>query len=165
MTTQRDSLMESVRAVQTQLLQLLEGMDYCLDWKSEPDSWSVRQLVYHLVDTPPGGLNGILRGFLDGTLSEYDLWADRDNLTPERLTYDLERVRMDLNQVFSGIEESLHRATDQDLVEKNVVVHLKSRGEEVRRNGLELIQRGFGGHWQSHLEQLKALRESLGVSS
>ena len=164
MTSDRDALLETVQSVQRRLLELLDGMDYCLDWKAEPDSWSVRQLVSHLLETPPGGLNGVLKGLLSGTLKEYDLWADLDNLTAERMEHDMERLRQDINQLFAEVANSLAEATDQDMLEKTVVVHNKSRGEDALRNGSELLQRGFGGHWEDHLKQVREIRESLGFS-
>ena len=45
----------NLHAARTQLLELLDGMDYCLDWKLEPSDWSARQVVYHLLESPPGG--------------------------------------------------------------------------------------------------------------
>ena len=164
MTSHRDSLLETVRSVQGRLLELLDGMDYCLDWKAEPDSWSIRQLVYHLLDTPPGGLNGVLKGLVSGTLKEYELWADRDNLTTERMEHDMERLLQDINQLFSEVIETLAAATDHDMLQKTVVVHNKTRGEDGVRNGSELLQRGFGGHWEDHLKQVREVRESLGFS-
>ena len=162
MTSPKESLSESARSVQTRLLELLDGMDYCLDWKTESDSWSVRQVVYHLLDTPPGGLNGVLKGLLSGELAEYELWADLDNITPGRMEHDIEEIRQDIDQTFSDLAVTLASATDQDLLEKIVVVHLKSRGEDVQRTADDLIRRGFEGHWEGHLGQLKELRESLG---
>ncbi len=84
MVSLRDASLENARAIRTELLHLLEGMDYCLDWKSDPSSWCTREVVYHLLDTPPGGIHSILQGTLSGELKEFDLWADRTNMTPER---------------------------------------------------------------------------------
>ena len=165
MTSPRDTLLELAKSVQTRLLELLDGMDYCLDWKSDADSWSVRQLVYHLLDTPPGGLNGVLDGLLSGTLKEYDLWADLDNITPERMEHDIEGIRRDIDRFFSELKSTLAASADQDLQEKTVVIHLKSRGELVQRSAGDLLQRGLGGHWKGHLEQLQELRESLGFTA
>ena len=162
MTSPKESLSELARSVQTRLMELLDGMDYCLDWKAQEDSWSVRQLVYHLLDTPSGGLNGVFKDVLSGGLTEYDLWADLDNITPQRMGHDIERVRQDIEQLFSDLALSLASATDQDLVGGTVVVHLKSRGEDVQRTADDLLRRALEGHWQGHLEQLQELRESLG---
>ena len=162
MTSQRDALSETATSTHNRLLALLDGMDYCLDWKAEADAWSVRQVVYHLLDTPPGGLGGVLQGLVDGTLTEYDLWADRDNMTPERMEHDLEQMREDINRAFAGLSATLSGCTDQDLLGKTVTVHFKSRNEDGSRNGSELLERGFGVHWEDHLNQLRQTRELLG---
>ena len=56
MASTLDSRMAAILDTQNRLLRLLEGMDYCLDWKPDPAEWSARQVIYHLLDTPPGGL-------------------------------------------------------------------------------------------------------------
>ena len=165
MTSQRDALSATATSVQTRLLGLLEGMDYCLDWKADADAWSVRQIIYHLLDTPPGGLSGVLQGVVDGTIKEYDLWADRDNLTPERMEHDLGQLQEDINRFFSGLSDTLGRSTDEDLLEKTVTVHMMSRGEDASRNGSELLERGFGFHWEDHLKQLQETRGLLGFDA
>ena len=44
--------------------------------------WSAREIVYHLVDTPPGG-NGLAgaNASWPGKSTEYEIWSDRTNLT------------------------------------------------------------------------------------
>ncbi len=163
MASSIDSHMAAIRDVQKRLVLLLEGLDYCLDWKPDPSAWSARQVVYHLLDTPPGGLASVVKGMISGGLTEYDLWADLDNMTPERQTYDLERVLQDINGFFSTMEEVLAAADGQDLAVKRAVVHNKSRGTDDERTAEEILNRGFGVHWAGHLEQLRELRESLGV--
>ena len=144
-------------------LLLLEGMDYCLDWKPDPSDWSARQIVYHLLDTPPGGLVSVVKGMISGDLTEYDLWADLDNMTPERQTFDLERVLQDINDFFSSMEQALAAVGGQDLALKRAVVQNKTRGTDDERTAVEILERGFGGHWAGHFEQLQELRDSLGV--
>ena len=158
-----DSRMAAILDTQNRLLRLLEGMDYCLDWKPDPSEWSARQVIYHLLDTPPGGLVSVVRGMISGDLTEYDLWADLDNMTPDRQTHDLERVRQDINEFFASMENVLAAADGQDLEEMRAVVHNKTRGTDDERTAAEILERGFGGHWAGHFEQLAGLRESLGV--
>ncbi|MCH7712972.1 MAG: DinB family protein [Chloroflexi bacterium] len=163
MASTLDSRMAAILDTQNRLLRLLEGMDYCLDWKPDPSEWSARQVIYHLLDTPPGGLVSVVRGMISGDLTEYDLWADLDNMTPDRQTHDLERVRQDINEFFSSMENVLAAADGQDLEEMRAVVHNKTRGTDDERTAAEILERGFGGHWAGHFEQLEGLRESLGV--
>ena len=163
MASTLDSRMAAILDTQNRLLRLLEGMDYCLDWKPDPSDWSARQVVYHLLDTPPGGLVSVVRGMISGDLTEYDLWADLDNMTPDRQTHDLERLRQDINEFFSSMENVLAAADGRDLADMRAVVHNKTRGTDDERTAAEILERGFGGHWAGHFEQLEELRESLGV--
>ena len=151
-----------IRDTQEKLLGLLEGMDYCLDWKPEASAWSARQVIYHLLDTPPGGLAAVVGGIISGEVSEYDLWSDLDNVTPDRQGHDLERVISEINGFFSSLNETLAAAGSQELISKTAVVHNKSRGTDDRRTAGEILERGFGNHWAGHLDQLRELRESLG---
>ena len=63
MTIQRDVYQQALRGIQSELLQVLDGMDYCLDWKPAPQDWSAREIIYHLLDTPPCGLPECCLGF------------------------------------------------------------------------------------------------------
>lgn len=163
MTSQKETHLEDVRSIQVELAQLLEGMDYCLDWKPDANTWSVREVVYHLLDTPPGGVGRVLRGTIAGTLEEYDLWADLSNMTPERQSYDMAQVRHDIDRFFQGLTEAVALAAEEDFERRSVLVHNKSRGTDEPRTVKMLLERGFARHWREHLIQLGGLRESLGI--
>ncbi|MBM3942167.1 MAG: hypothetical protein FJ316_04440 [SAR202 cluster bacterium] len=163
LTSQKNTHLSSVRRIQDELLQALEGMDYCLDWKPEPAAWSSREVIYHLLDTPPGGVHRVLMGLLTGQLTEYDLWADLINMTPQRAAYSMDQVRADLQRFFQGLEAAVGLAEEGDFEGKSILVHLKSRGRDETRTVQMIMERGFTRHWGEHLEQLKKLREALGV--
>jgi hypothetical protein len=163
MASRKENHLEKVQSVRDQLLRLLDGMDYCLDWKPDPSSWSARQVVYHVLDTPPGGLNTLLWSVLSGELEEIDLWADRDNITPDRLSYDLEQVSEDINEFFRDLDEALESASPDDIDEKSVLIHFKSRDADEKRTLHELLEGAFDRHWQDHLGQISELREALGM--
>jgi len=163
LTSQKEVHLTSVRRIRDELFQVLEGMDYCLDWKPETPAWSAREVLYHLLDTPPGGVHRVLAGVLSGQLREYDLWADRSNMTPQRAAYSMEQVRADLQRFFQGLEAAVGMAGEGDFEGKSVLVHLKSRGRDETRTAQMLLERGFSRHWGEHLEQLRSLREALGV--
>ena len=115
MTTQKETQLERARGIQSELLGLLEGMDYCLDWKLDSTAWSVREIVYHLLDTPAGGVHTVLRGILSGEITEFEVWADRTNITPERQSNDFEAVVEEITVLFRGIQAALESAGEQDL--------------------------------------------------
>lgn len=163
MTSLRDTHLEAVRSIRADALALLEGMDYCLDWKPDAESWSAREVIYHLVDTPSGGLHTLLRGILSGTVEEFDLVPDLTNINHHRQAGDMSQARHDLLQVLDGIEEALSRASDEDLAGKSVLARLKARGQDEERTSQMILERTFARHWREHLEQLGELRDTLGV--
>jgi len=163
LTDHRDTHLEKIRGIRSQILANLEGMDYCLDWKPDADSWSVREVVYHLVDTPEGGLHTLISGMLSGQTKEFDLMPDLNNMNPERQTLDLNRVRLDVAQVLDGLEAAVSAASDEGLATITVLAHLRARGIDEERTPQILLEGLFARHWQGHADQLRELRETLGI--
>jgi len=163
LTNHRDEHLERIRAIRGQLLANLEGMDYCLDWKPNADSWSVREVVYHLVDTPKGGLHTLISGILWGQTKEFDLTPDLNNMNPESQTLDLNRVLLDVGQVLDGLETAVLAANDEGLAKITVLAHLKAKGIDEERTPQMLLEGLFVRHWQGHVDQLRELRETLGI--
>jgi len=163
LTSRKDAHLATVRSIRDDLAQILDGMDYCLDWKPDSSAWSAREVVYHLLDTPPGGAHQILKGMFSGALTEYDLWADRSNMTPERLAYDAEQVRMDIGQFFRCMEEAVAELGEDDLEGKSVMVHQRNRGRDEARTVQNLLEGLFARHWREHVAQVRELRASLGL--
>ena len=163
MTNQKSAYLEDIRSIKAELMQLLEGMDYCLDWKPDPDSWSVREVAYHLVDTPEGGLHSLIQGMLSGQRREFDLMPDLNNMTPDRLTLEPEQVRKDLVEVLEGLELAVSGASESELEGSAILAHLLARGISEERTAQNLLQGLFARHWRGHLVQIKELREALGM--
>jgi len=154
---------EKVREIKNDLLAVLDGMDYCLDWKLNPTEWSARELIYHVVDTPPGGVNGLVKGILSGNITEYDLWSDLTNVTPERLTYDLPRIKADIEAFINDLLDILSCMSDTALEETTVMMHQKTRLIDEERSIDAILTRTLSGHIQEHLVQLRGLREALAI--
>ena len=152
---------ENVDSLRASLLELLDGMNYCLDWKPEESDWSAREIVYHLLDTPPGGMASVVQGIVSGEISEYEIWSDRSNVTEARATLDMDEVEADISAFFDTFAAALAAANDADLQGRRVLMHQRTRGEDVERT-LETALAGFDRHWRAHLEQLGGLREALG---
>ena len=163
MSTNKDTHLQTVRVIQSELLDLLNGMDYCLDWKPDPDAWSVREVVYHLLETPPRGVDTVLRQVLAGEISEFDLRSDLTNMTMDRLSYDIDQVVEDVNRLFQGMEAALEATDEGDLSGKSVMVRQRNRGWDEPRTLQELLDGLFARHWREHLTQVRELREALGV--
>ena len=154
---------ENVDSLRVSLLQLLDGMNYCLDWKADDPDWSPREIVYHLLDTPSGGTAALIRKIISGEISEYEIWSDRSNVTEERSTLDYGRTRKRHCSVLSRRSTTAlgEAAGDDDLQGRRVLMHQRTRGEDVERT-LEEALAGFDRHWRAHMEQLGEVREALG---
>ena len=163
MTSQRERHLEFLGSIRRQLFEALEGMDYCLDWKHQPETWSAREVIYHLVDTPAGGIGAVLRGILAGELGEFEVTPDRADLTPDRQAADLEQVRRELTRVLDDVESALAGVDDEALAGRWAMAHLTARGRREERTAQMLLEGLFARHWREHLQQLQELRESLGV--
>ena len=163
MSTRKESFLEEVRTIQREMDLVLEGMDYCLDWKPSEGEWSAREVVYHLVDTPAGGIHTAVKGLLDGRMEEVPVTASLTDLAGERHATDLDAVRGDIARVTSGMEEALSSATDADLAGKRFLFHSITRSVKEERTVEQLIAGIFVRHWREHLDQLAALREALGL--
>ena len=163
MPSRKDANLENVLSIRAELLALLDGMDYCLDWKADASEWSVRQVVYHILDTPAGGIPKILGGMLSGKLEEFEIVSDLDNMTPARQSNDLEVVRQDISDYFQAMQEALDSATERDFDEKTALVHLRSQGAHEQRTAQELLDRAFNRHWSGHLAQIRELRDALAL--
>ena len=162
MTTQRDSYLQEIESIRAELGRLVEGMDYCLDWKPDDEEWSAREVVYHMVDTPSGGVHGAVSGILDRSLGELPVTAGLTNLTAERQAQDLEAVREDVEAVLAGMERALHSTMDAQLAESVVLFHSITRSTKEERTAQSVVEGLFLRHWREHLGQLAALRDALG---
>lgn len=163
MTTGKQAHMESAQSIKTELLATLDGMEYCLDWKEDPEEWSAREVVYHVLETPPGGVHSLVKGILSGEVKEYDLWSDLTNMNPERAGYDLAQITADIESFFQGLEEALSSASDEDLDAKKVIMHQKTRGIDEERTLKAILERTLDVHFREHLTQLRSLREALAI--
>lgn len=163
MTTNKKEHIDTIHGVKNDLLEVLEGMDYCLDWKQDPSEWSARELVYHSLDTPPGGVHNLVKRIISREAAEYEIWSNLTNLTPERSTYDISQIRNDIEEFVSGLLESLALISDEDLEDKKVIMHQKTRGVNEERTLGEVLERSIKVHIREHLIQLQAIREALAI--
>jgi len=163
LATGKQAHIESVRNIKIELLAALAGMDYCLDWKQEPEEWSARELVYHVLDTPPGGAHRLVKGIISGETSEYELWSDLTNMTSERAAYDLDQVNADIETFFQSLENSLLGISDADLKTKKVLMHQRTSKVDEERTIDAILERTLNVHIKEHLAQLQELRDALAI--
>ena len=158
----REENLAAVRRIRAELLRLLDGMDYCLDWK-DGDGWCVREILYHLVDTPAGGVGAVIAGTLDGSRSEVTILPDINNITPERRAADLDAATAGPLSILQTVEDAIAAAADADFEQRAIFARLPARGIAETRTAQSLLDGVFARHWGEHLAQLRTLRETLGI--
>ena len=160
MTTARDQHLANVEGIRSELFQILEGMDNCLDWRPDEESWSAREVITHMLYTPPGGVPEILQGLLSGEVQEYDLWADQKYLTADAEKWTLAQVKEQFTYYFSSLERQLAMLDDATLADTAAMVHQRNRHWDEPRPAQWLVERLFAGHWREHLAQLAELKQA-----
>ena len=163
MTTQRDSFLAEIKIVRGRLAELLDGMDYCLDWKPDENDWCAREVVYHLVDTPVGGLHMAVQAALKGSTQPIDVRSQATNMTEERQALEIDKIQEDLEAVLAGLEGALDSVSDAELAECTVLLNLISRSETEEWSAQRMLDGLFLKHWREHLDQIAALRDALGL--
>lgn len=161
MVTRAENL-DTVRRIRAELMRLLDGMDYCLDWK-DGDGWCAREILYHLADTPDGGVGGIIAGTLDGSRTEVTIRPDINNITAARRAADIDAVIAGPLSILQTAEDAISAAADADFEQRTIFVRLPARGIAETRAAQSLIDGVFARHWGEHLAQLRTLRETLGI--
>ncbi len=160
MSTRAENL-ATVRRIREELTGLLDGMDYCLDWKDR-DNWCAREVLYHLVDTPEGGIGSVIAGVLDGSLAEVTILPDVSNMTPERMTADIADALAGPLSILQTAEDAIANAADADFQSRTAMAHLPHREIHEIRPVQSFID-GLERHWGEHLNQLREIREALGM--
>ena len=160
MTSAKDQHLANVAEIRSELFAILDGMENRLDWRADPETWSAREVITHMLYTPPGGVPAILKDLLSGAVQEYDLWADQKYLTEEAEGWTPAQVREQFSNYFCALEQQLEPLTDEVLAETTALVHQRNRHWDEPRPAQWLVERLFAGHWREHLVQLRELKES-----
>ena len=163
MTTQRDDYLDKVRSIRSEIRRLLDGIDYCLDWKASDDDWSAREVVCHLLDTPAGGVHSALEQILQGSVREISIVSSLTNLTSERMSKDLDDLHRDMGELLDRVEAVLANTNDTELQNKTSPVHLTNDDTHEDRTAIRMLERTLLGHWREHMDQLLEIRQALGI--
>ena len=163
MVLRNTDLLVAIRTLKQDLTDVLDGMDNCLDWKNDPNSWSAREVIYHLIDTPAEGMDFLLRRALKTEGEAFELVPDINNMSEVRLLNDIEQVKADILNILDNLELIITDASWEELTEKTIVVDLVAQGTNEERTVLNLLQGLFIKHWSQHVNQLKNTRSSLGL--
>ena len=160
-TILRDECIQEVLRIQSLLEKILEGMEAYIDWKNNADDWSVREIVYHLVDLPPEGGHIALGGILEGTTLAISTISDTSNVTPTRFAKGFAEVKEELDEILNGLIAALALTNDSELANRTYT-HTSPGGEKNIRSAQFVIERMFAGHWIKHVQQMSEVREQLG---
>ena len=163
MVLRNTDLLVAICTLKQDLTDVLDGMDNCLDWKNDPNSWSAREVIYHLIDTPAEGMDFLLRRALKTEGEAFELVPDINNMSEVRLLNDIEQVKADILNILDNLELMITDASWEELTEKTIVVDLVAQGTNEERTVLNLLQGLFIKHWSQHVIQLKNTRSSLGL--
>ena len=163
MVLRNTDLLVAICTLKQDLTDVLDGMDNCLDWKNDPNSWSAREVIYHLIDTPAEGMDFLLRRALKTEGEAFELVPDINNMSEVRLLNDIEQVKADILNILDNLELIITDASWEELTEKTIVVDLVAQGTNEERTVLNLLQGLFIKHWSQHVIQLKNTRASLGL--
>ena len=163
MSTAKDQHLANIVNIRNELFQILDGMEEGLDWRPDSESWSAREVITHMLYTPPGGVPSIFKGLLSGEIQEYDLWADQKYMTNEAAVWTLEQVRDQFAGYLNSLEETLQTVTDEVLEQTTAMVHQRNRMWDEPRPAQWLVERLFAGHWGEHLIQLRELKEGAAM--
>ena len=96
MVLRNTDLLVAIRTLKQDLTDVLDGMDNCLDWKKDPDSWSAREVIYHLIDTPAEGMDLLVHRILKTEGEVFELVPDISNMSEVRLLNNIEQVKADI---------------------------------------------------------------------
>ncbi|MYC31208.1 MAG: DinB family protein [Chloroflexi bacterium] len=160
MTSARDDHLKNIDEIEIELLQILDGMDDVLDWRPDEDSWTAREVMTHMLYTPPGGVPQVLKGIMGGAISEYDLWADQKYITEEALAWTPKQVQQQLRHYFEALRGEIATLSDRAMEETTALVHQRNRHWDEPRPVQWLVERLFAGHWREHLAQLREIKLS-----
>ena len=163
MVLRNTDLLITIRTLKQDLTDVLDGMDNCLDWKNDPNSWSAREVIYHLIDTPEEGMDLLVRRILKTEGEAFELVPDISNMSEVRLLNDIEQVKADIFKILDNLELIITDTSSEELMEKKVVVDLVGQGANEARTVLNVLQGLFIRHWSQHVIQLKNTRFSLGL--
>ena len=162
MTGKELTHLENIRAIRNRMLNVLSGMDDCIDQTTQNESWSTREIIYHLSDTPAGGLGALFQGMISNSVLEFDLTPDLTNVTSDREKTTLEDGIADLTTILDQIESVVSDTTPEILEDTTIICHHLSRQTDEVRSLEDLLRGLFARHWIAHLEQLELLKCELG---
>ena len=164
MTLTKEEVLEEMESAWQEFRHQVRDLDYSLDWKrdpQDPESWSVRDIISHLLGNEERNALAYLRHTLKNDGSELRLEPGNPVRTPERRASSLAQLVAELDAQYQGMRQMVLEAT---------APQLETRGRFLGSAGireytfLERAYRSVHNHLREHTQQLVVLREELGVA-
>jgi hypothetical protein len=139
-------------------------MDCYIDNKLDKEEWSVREVLWHILEDPEGGMPKAVELIIDGTLPELTIIADETHLTPERQSMDLSEIRQEIREYFHRLEEVLSGVSDGQISRITTSCWFPLKNHREDRTSEVLLEGLFLRHWSDHVKQLQALQLAFSSS-
>ncbi|MFL2644310.1 MAG: hypothetical protein ACJ0KI_01385 [Dehalococcoidia bacterium] len=131
---------------------------YCdLDKPLGKDGWSLRQHIYHLIDTPIGGLHTGLEQAMSIPDFILEIIPDLDNLNEERRVFNHIEILKDLDNYSYAFHKVLASYNQSKLDTIIIETSFPKRGFKEDRSARTLLDRLFVRHWSEHLYDMTNL--------
>ena len=164
MSLTREEVLVEMEAVWQELRHELRDLDESLDWKRDArdsESWTIRDIVSHLVGTEEFNALAYLQHTLEDSDSEMRMEAGNPVRTPRRRSQSLSELVEDLSAQCQEMRRRVEEASPTQLEAKGRFVGQSGTREQTF---LERAYRAFNYHMREHLEQIRNLRTEMGVS-
>lgn len=133
------------------MINLLSNESSNIDKPLTEDAWSLRQHVYHLLDTPLGGLHEALSHGLLNPNPILEVIPDLDNLNCDRKTFIPAQIIQDINTYRISFNQVLDSYDNTKLDSIIIKTHFPKRNFTEDRTARTLLDRLFIRHWSEHL--------------
>jgi hypothetical protein len=142
----------------------LRTLDYSLDWKADPENpetWSARDIVSHLLGTPERNALAYLKHTLKPDGSVMPMEAGNPVRATERRAASLAQLLSQLEAQYQEMRRLVLEATPQRLEAKGLFL---GRSGNTEVSFLDRAYGSFHRHLREHTRQIQTLREELGAA-
>jgi hypothetical protein len=139
------------------LSSILERNKNDVDSCPDETSWSIRQHIYHLLDTPTGGIHSIMTTVKTNPKELLVIIPDLDNITEADQKKTSLEIQTDLINYSKLFHSCLSLYSEEDLDQIIIQTSLPKRGIIEGRTPRSLLDRLFVSHWSEHISDLLKL--------
>tara|TARA_A100001037_G_scaffold110149_1_gene100461 strand:+ start:15165 stop:15641 length:477 start_codon:yes stop_codon:yes gene_type:complete len=140
-----------LRAFIYSISSVISNPDCDLDKPLKDSEWSLRQHIYHLLDTPKDGLYTVINQAIENSSTTLSIVPDLDNLNVDRNNFTVSAILDDLNKFQAGFLKVLKKLNDVQLDTLIIETSFPLRGIKENRSVRLLLDRLFVRHWSEHI--------------